>query len=188
MQAILDHLDNIVRPALRNYLSAEMALNAAHESKDPKAIDAARKAVMRVARSAAVELHQLADLVANEPTPQLPVFIDAAVARIAVKPHCVFIRTTTLIDDVHLLGDVADAFKHHKLNRRTATITGANAVVTLGSGYGEMHFGEGKYGGAEQVLVIQQSGGKRALSAILQNVFDAWMRLLQEPLPPVGQY
>jgi len=122
MQPILDHIDNVVRPALRDYLGAEMALNAAHDSKDPKVIYAARKAVMRVARTAAIELHQFADLVANEPTPQLPVFTDAAVARIAVKPHCVFIRTTTLIDDVHLLGDVADAFKHHKLNRRTATI------------------------------------------------------------------
>jgi hypothetical protein len=182
MQAILDHLDNIVRPALRNYLSAETALNAAHEAKDPNAIESARNAVMRVARTAAVELHQFADLVANEPTPQLPLFTDAAAARLAVKPHCVFYRTTKLIDDVHLLGDVADAFKHPKLNRKTATITGAKAVVTLGSGYGEMHFGEGKYGGAEQVLVIQHSGGKRALSAILQNMFDAWMRLLKQPI------
>jgi len=127
---------------------------------------------------AAVELHQFADLVANEPTPELPPFNNAEAARFAVKPHCVFIRTATLIDDVHLLGDIADAFKHHKLDRKTATITGAKAIVTLGSGYGEMHFGEGKYGGAEQVLVIQKSGGKRALSSILQNVFDAWMTLL----------
>jgi hypothetical protein len=188
MQAILDHLDNVVRPALRDYLSAETALDAAHESKDPNAIEMARKAVLRVARNAAVELHQFADLVANEPTPQLPPFKNAEAARVAAKPHCVFIRTTKLIDDVHLLGDVADAFKHHKLNRKTATITGARAIVTLGGGYGVMHFGEGKNGGAEQVLVIQKSGGKRALSSILQNVFDAWMTLLKQTLPPVGRY
>jgi hypothetical protein len=188
MQTILDHLDNVVRPALRDYLSAETALNAAHESKDHNAIAAARKAVMRAARTAAVELHQFADLVANEPTPELPPFKNAEAARFAAKPHCVYIRTATLIDDVHLLGDVADAFKHHKLNRKTATITGAKAIVTLGSGYGEMHPGEGKYGGAEQVLVIQKSGEKRALSSILQNVFDAWMTLLKQPLPPVGRY
>jgi hypothetical protein len=41
------------------------------------------------------------------------------------------IRTATLLDDVRLLGDVADAFKHHKLGRKTATITGAKAIVTL---------------------------------------------------------
>src|SRR6267142_279731 len=188
MQTILDHLENVVRPALRDYLSAEMVLNDAHRSNAADAIEVARKAVMRAARIAAVELHQFADLVANEPTPELPPFKNAEAARFAVKPHCVYIRTATLIDDVHLLGDVADAFKHHKLDRKTATITGAKAVVTLGSGYGEMHFGEGKYGGAEQVLVIQKSGGKRALSSILQNVFDAWMTLLKQPLPPVSRY
>ena len=188
MQAILDQMDNVVRPALRDYLSAEMALNDAHRSKESNAIEAARKAVVRVARNAAVELHQFADLVSNEPTLALPPFKNAEAARFAVKPHRVFIRTTKLIDDVHLLGDVADAFKHHKLNRKTATITGAKAIVTLGSGYGEMHFGEGKNGGAEQILVIPNSGGKRALSSILQNVFDAWMVYLKQPLPPVGKY
>jgi hypothetical protein len=173
---------------LRDHLSAETALDAAHKSKELKAIEMARKAVMGVARTAAVELHQFADVVANEPTPQLPPFKDAADARIAVKAHCVFVRTTKPIDDVHLLGDVADSFKHHKLDRKTATITGAKAIVALRSGFGEMHFGEGKDGGAEQVLVIEKSGGKRALSSILQNVFDAWMNFLKQPLPQVSQY
>jgi hypothetical protein len=47
MQTILDQMDNVVRPALRDYLNAEMALNDAHRSKDADAIEAARKAVMR---------------------------------------------------------------------------------------------------------------------------------------------
>jgi hypothetical protein len=51
-----------------------------------------------------------------------------------------------------------------------------------------MHSAEGKYGSTEQVLVIQQSGEKRALSSILQNVFDAWMALLKQPLPPISGY
>jgi hypothetical protein len=55
--------------------------------------------------------------------PEFPPFKKAEAARLAVKPHCVFIRTATLIDDVRLLGDVADAFKHDKLDRKTATIT-----------------------------------------------------------------
>jgi len=188
MQTILHHLNNIVRPALRDYLSAESALNDAHRSNDTGAIEAARTVVIRTARTAAVELHQFADLVANEPTPTLPAFNTPTDVRTALKPHCVFGRTTTLIDDVHLLGDVADGFKHHKLNRSTATITGANAVVMLGSGFGEMRFGEGKFGGGEQVLVTQKSGEKRALSSILQNVFDAWMTFLSQPFPPISQY
>jgi hypothetical protein len=43
------------------------------------------------------------------------------------------------------------------------------------SGWGEMHFGEGECGGAEQVIVILKNGNRRALSSVLQNVFDAWM-------------
>jgi hypothetical protein len=54
MQATLGHLNDIVRPAFRNDLSAETALNTAHESKDPDAIELVGKAVMRVARIAAL--------------------------------------------------------------------------------------------------------------------------------------
>ncbi len=59
MQSILDHLDNIVRPAIRDYVTAEEALDAAHTSKDQAAIADARLNVMRVARTAAIELHHL---------------------------------------------------------------------------------------------------------------------------------
>jgi hypothetical protein len=45
-----------------------------------------------------------------------------------------------------------------------------------------MHFGEGKYGVVEQVVVTLKTGDKRALSSILRNVFDAWMTLLGQPL------
>jgi len=51
-----------------------------------------------------------------------------------------------------------------------------------------MRYGEGKYGGAEQVLVVRKTGEKRALSSILQNVFDAWLSLLGQPLLPIGQF
>lgn len=51
-----------------------------------------------------------------------------------------------------------------------------------------MRYGEGKYGGAEQVVITTVSGEKRALSSVLQNVFDAWMTLLEQPQPPISQY
>jgi hypothetical protein len=38
MQAILDHLDNIVRPAIREYFAAEEALDAANASKDQRSM------------------------------------------------------------------------------------------------------------------------------------------------------
>ena len=74
------------------------------------------------------------------------------------------------------------------LDRASATVRVSTDVVPVGSGWGEMHFGEGKYGGAEQVIVTTTDGNKRALSSVLQNVFDAWMSLLGETLPPIGQY
>jgi hypothetical protein len=51
-----------------------------------------------------------------------------------------------------------------------------------------MRWREGKYGGAEQVIITTRDGAKRALSSVLQNVFDAWMTLLRQPLPPINQY
>jgi hypothetical protein len=57
LQTVLDHLDKIVRPAIRDYVAAEEALDAAHASKDQTAIAAARDNVMRLARTAAIETH-----------------------------------------------------------------------------------------------------------------------------------
>lgn len=51
--------------------------------------------------------------------------------------------------------------------------------------YGEGRFGEGKYGGTEQVYVLAKSG-KRALTSVLQNVIDAWRRVAGFGLPAVG--
>jgi hypothetical protein len=93
-----------------------------------------------------------------------------------------------LIDDVQLLRAVSEAFKHFHLDRPGAMIQDANSVIMFGSGWGQMRYGEGKYGGAEQVLVVRKTGEKRALSSILQNVFDAWLSLLGQPLLPIGQF
>ena len=35
-------------------------------------------------------------------------------------------------------------------------------------------FGEGKFRGVEQVVIKTKDGDGRALSSVLQNVFDAW--------------
>jgi hypothetical protein len=100
----------------------------------------------------------------------------------------VFGRTGPPIDDVNLLMDVADAFKHHRPDRKSATVDVSFAITTQFGGYGELRYGEGKYGGAEQTIVTRKTGERRALSSILQNVFDAWTTYLKQPLPPISQY
>jgi hypothetical protein len=41
-------------------------------------------------------------------------------------------------------------------------VASSHDIITIGSGWGELRHGEGKYGGAEQVLVIRKTGEKRA--------------------------
>jgi hypothetical protein len=71
---------------------------------------------------------------------------------------------------------VADAFKHFKLDRPNRTVDGADAIIMTGTGWGKLRFGEGKWGGIEQVIVERKNGDRRAVSSLIQNVFDAWLR------------
>lgn len=186
MQPILDHVATVVRPALRKYLTAEEALTAALASRDADAAVGARQEVMLAARQAVDVLHHLSDFVFKEPSSL--VFARIEDVRTAVGAKCVFLRTSEQVPDVMLLRDVADAFKHHRPDRLNATVSVSTDVVPIGSGYGLMRYGEGKYGGAEQVVITTKDGNKRALSSVLQNVLDAWMQLLRQSLQPISQY
>ncbi len=188
MQIIIDRLDGIIRSALRAYLGAERNLDAANQAGDPAGVIAAKEKVDLAARQAVDLLHHFADFVCKEPDPALPVFRKPEDVRAVIRPLCVFGRMGPTIDDVNLLMDVADAFKHHRPDRKSATVDVSFAITTHYGGYGQLRYGEGKYGGAEQTLVTRKSGEQRALSSILQNVFDAWMTYLKQPLPPISQY
>jgi hypothetical protein len=170
---VLDHIATVVRPALRKYLAAERVLTDALRSKDPDTIATARQDVMLMARLAAWVLHHLSDLVLTEPSPTLT-FAEIGEVRSAVEARCVFLRTGKPVADVGLLRDVADAFKHHRPDRPSTMVLVSTDVIPVGSGYSQMRFGEGKYGGGEQVVITTKDGDKRALSSVLQNVFDAW--------------
>jgi hypothetical protein len=51
-----------------------------------------------------------------------------------------------------------------------------------------MHYGEGNFGGLDQVIVLTDSGAnKRALSAILQNVVDMWRAIMGLPQEQIGR-
>jgi len=174
MKVILDHIDGTVRPVLRKYAAAEKGLTAANKAIRPKSHgrrhaggDAGGTASRRRPAS---------------PFRFRPERAGAAASRVPgcgagarrLRPHCVFLRVSTLpIDDISLLRDVAEAFKHHKPARPSITVASSQHIITIASGWGELRYGEGKNGGDEQVLVIRKDGEKRALSSILQDAFDA---------------
>jgi hypothetical protein len=188
MQPVLDHIATVVRPALRRYAAAEAALTNELASNDPNTAKTTREEVMLAARQAVYELHHLSDFVLKEPSPTLT-FADIEEVRSAVEAKCVFLRNNNIpVADVGLLRDVAEAFKHHRPDRPSATVRASRDVVTVSLGWGEARWGEGKWGSPEQVIITTKDGKKRALSSVLQNVFDAWMSLLGQPLPPINQY
>ena len=187
MQFIVNHITGVVRPALRKYVEAENALTNAVLSNDMMPVDVARQDVMLAARQAATELHHLSDFIFKEPSPALQ-FKNLEEVRQAVSEKCVFLRTTSSVPDVSLLRDVADAFKHHRPDRKNTKVRVSTDVLSRGTGFGQGRFGEGKYDGIEQVVITTTDGDRRALSSVLQNVFDAWMSLLGQELPPLGQY
>jgi hypothetical protein len=187
MQPIIDHIDGVVRPALRKYLAAEQTLTDTLGQNDAGAIRVARQDVMLAARQATDVLHHLSDFVLKERSPPL-IFASIGDVRTAVDVKCFFLRTAKRVADINLLRDVADAFKHHRPDRSSASVLISTDMVPIGSGWGQMRYGEGKYGGAEQVVITTKDGDKRALSSVLQNVFDAWITLLGQPLTPMSQY
>jgi Holliday junction resolvasome RuvABC endonuclease subunit len=140
MQPILDHLDNIVRPTLRNYVTADQLFMEAQKS--GVGVDEARHAAMLAARHAAIDLHHLSDFVVNNSAPGA-IFADLRAARAAVQSHLIFLREpkAPCADDVVLLGDVADAFKHFKLDRPNRTVDGANVIIMTGTGWGKLRWG-----------------------------------------------
>jgi hypothetical protein len=140
---------------------------------------------MRMARTAATELHHLADVVLVDTR---PLFADLGAIRQALRAACVFDRGTVPGPDTDLLHDAADAFKHFVLTRASATITGAAAIVSISNGWGEMRYEEQKYGGLEEVTITRNDGNKYALRWILQNSYDAWMKVLGLPQTPRWQY
>jgi hypothetical protein len=168
-------------------MAAEKVLTAALQSGDTTAAASARQEVMLAARQAVDVLHHLSDFVLKEPSSSFA-FQKIEDVRNAVSAKCVFLRTSQHVADVELLRDVADAFKHHRPDRSGATVRVSTDVVPIGTGWGQMRWGEGKYGGAEQIVITAKDGNKRALSSVLQNVFDAWMQLLGQPLQPMNQY
>jgi hypothetical protein len=185
LQTVLDHLDKIVRPAIRDYVAAEEALDAAHAANDPAAIATARDNVMRLARTAAIETHHLQDVILSNLRQQYARIEDV---RTAARSVCVFARGPTAVTDTDLLRNTAEAIKHFEMNRNSSTVARADDVLSMSNGYGEMRYEEQKYGGKEQVSIKTKDGNKYSLLWVIHNSYDAYMKILGQPEKPLGQF
>ncbi len=182
-----EHFHHIVLPAWRAYLGAERKLSEAVCKQDETSVARARYDALREGAAACFFIHHYADLILRARPPWLPDEIaDLKGLRIWLSKYCMMLRTNKSAEDVALLGDVADALKHAILTMRLheRDVSANDAVIIIGTGYGELAFGEGKYGGIEQVLVKAKSR-TRALSCVVQNVIDAWCRAAGINLPDI---
>jgi hypothetical protein len=178
-----------VVPAWRAYLVSETALTAALDSDNFVARVRARYTALREAGAATFYLHHFGEIVLRARPEWLPEEIKGlGQLRQWLAPNCTALRSEKLVNDVDLLADVADALKHAVLTRNPEKrlVSANDAVLVSEAGYGGGPYGEGKFGGAEQVLVLSVTG-QRALSGVLQNVVDAWRRAAGQELPPIGE-
>lgn len=180
------HFREIVLPAYREYLNADDRLTVAIKTGGD--VDRARFDALREAGAAAFYLHHFSDIVLREPAPFLPGDCRKIKdLRNLLSEHCTMLRGKERCDDINLLADVVDALKHSVLTNRLdeRQVASRDAVIVIGSGVDELSWGEGKYGGEEEVLV-KTNGGLRAMSCVMSNVVDAWFRLIGWDLPDLN--
>jgi hypothetical protein len=183
-----EHFYEIVIAAWQAYLMAERRLTGAANAKDEETSRRAGYDALREGGAATIYLHHFAEIVMRARPNWLPDGIISIVQlRQWVSGHCTMLRTNRQVADIQLCGDVADALKHAILTRNADArqIRENDAVLALSTGFGELGWGEGKFGGTQQVIVLANSGN-RALSSVLQNVIDAWRRSAGLALPTLG--
>jgi hypothetical protein len=183
-----EHLREIVIPAWQAYLSAEHRLTQAVLAKDEAATERARFDALREGGAASFYLHHFGEVVLRARPHWLPGDVTKPPHIISwLAPFCTALRTDRQLPDVELLRDVADSLKHAILTRRLEErqVAANEAVLVADTVYGAGRFGEGKWGGVLQVIVLTETGG-RALSAVLQNVLDAWRRAAGLQVPEIG--
>lgn len=183
-----EHFFEIVVPAWQEYLASENLLSEAITMNDGARTASAKYNALRQGGAASFYVHHFAEVVLRSRPHWLPNNIaGTASLRDWLAQHCTMLRSANAVADVSLLRDVADALKHailtQQLNMRD--VSANDAVLVAQSGYGQLAYGEGKFGGVDQVLILANSG-TRALSSVLQNVIDAWRRAANLPLPEIG--
>lgn len=166
-----EHFREIVAAAIGEYVEAEAELSAATAAADGDRIQKTRFRALRLGGAAAIYLHHFADIVAKRPSEGLPDF-ESSVAKVRE-----FLQAKGA-DDLVILGDAADALKHAVLTYRLPRqVEEAGQVLVVRRGYGVGRYGEGKFGGGEQVWILARSG-QRPLTSVLRGVSTVWEGVL----------
>jgi hypothetical protein len=82
--------------------------------------------------------------------------------------------------DFGLVRDVHDGHKHAVLSRANRQITTSDQTGMGRMAFGQGGYGEGTYGGTDQIVIQLDNGSKRALSAVMSNVMGMWEKLLHD--------
>ncbi len=170
------HFQAIILPAIAAYGAAEVNLTKVIVEKQTQNETTAGFTALREGGAAALYLHHFSDIVAKRPVNGLPDFNGKVKAvREWLGSNCLASRGT---NDVELLGDVADALKHAVLTQHLPReVEEAGQVLAVGRGYGTGGYGEGKYGGVNEVWILGRSG-IRPLTSVLNSVSDLWQHNL----------
>lgn len=179
-----EHFQEIVLRSWQEYRSSERHLSRSAATGDGSRLRRSTFDALRHGASATIFLHHFADVVLRARPSFLPATIkDARQLQDWLAQFCFHRGTLNQVNDVTLLGDVADALKHAVLTRRLQVrqVGSMDQVLAVASGFADLPFGEGKFGGIDQV-VIRTKDGPRALSTVLLNVVDAWNRAIGLPL------
>ncbi|WP_147395219.1 hypothetical protein [Azospirillum cavernae] len=169
-----DYYENIVKTNISVYMDCERKISNLSPSGDSEEMNRVKKLLMAGAYNAAVSLNHVSDYVFEE-------YYETE--KIAERDIFSFRKYLgkTVSEDIVLLNEIANAFKHHRLRGGkkveiifTRPVRGSDNIKIGKSEWGELPWGEFKFGGEEQVSIHLESGKKRGLYRILKNVESAW--------------
>ena len=181
-----EHLEEIVLPAWQDYLAAEHRLSVAAKLGDEPGRRRQSYAALRHGAAAALFLHHFGDVVLRARPPFLPADVQSAAdLQEWLTGYCTYLRTDRIAADVLLLADLVEGLRQAPLIGTAGPDVGNEEILVVAAGVGDLPSDEGKVDGVDQV-VIQVRSGPRALTAVLQNVVDAWRRAAGAPIPETG--
>lgn len=81
--------------------------------------------------------------------------------------------------DLTYLRDYANVQKHCELTKTYKHFKSSDKVLVKSLGWGDASFGEGQYGGGEQIVLSTDDDRSVLLSTVLQSSYEFWLSKLQ---------